>query len=245
MSKELYRSEDESGCIIVTEQSGKRILSFGSDLQQSSLYMHKAWHLVHEYTQIMLLGLIFIEAKNITLLGLGGGGLVHCLNHFYPACNLKVIEIRQLVIDVAYEWFALPRENSLQVICDEAGSYLSNAEQCSTDLLFSDLYEARGMSKVQQQGEFISNCNRALTDSGWLVINFHSLPDNDSLVMQQIQQLFQTVYICDVFKGNWVLFCGKAELECDKKELKKRVSELGKKIEMPLMYYFKQLRDYK
>lgn len=245
MAKELYRDVDEQGCIIVTEQADKRTLSFGSGLQQSSLYRDRPWHLVHEYTQIMLLGLVFLETKNITLLGLGGGGLAHCLNHFYPAINLKVIEIRQRVIDIAYEWFALPRDKNLLVICDEAGRYLASAEQCSIGLLFSDLYEARGMSEVQQQGAFISNCNRALTDSGWLVINFHSLPDNDSLVMQQIQQLFQTVYICDVFKGNWVLFCGKAELECDKNELKKRVSELGKKIEVPLMYYFKQLRDYK
>jgi spermidine synthase len=193
----------------------------------------------------MLLGLIFVEAKQVTILGLGGGGLVHCLNHFFPAINLKAVELRQLVINVAVEWFTLPVEESLQVFCDDAQYYMARVEPAETDLIFSDLYQASGMSEVQQQADFISHCSKALTDNGCLIINYHSMPNNSAAVMQQLQSLFSSVYICDVFKGNQVLFCIKTKRDYDKKELKTSLSKLEKKVEIPLMYYFKKLREYK
>ena len=87
MGKELYRTEDADGSIIVTQRGNKRLLSFGSKLEQSSVLMGNPHYLIHEYTQIMLLGLIFADTRHITVLGLGGGGLAHSLSHFLSAVN--------------------------------------------------------------------------------------------------------------------------------------------------------------
>ena len=103
MGKELYRIEDDEGSIVVTQRGNKRLLSFGSRFEQSSVLMGKPWYLIHEYTQIMLLGLLFVDARRITLLGLGGGGLVHCLSHYFSQSTIQVVEIRQAVIDIAYD----------------------------------------------------------------------------------------------------------------------------------------------
>jgi len=241
MAKELYRTEDEQGLVIVTEQGDKRILSFASDLQQSCVDMHRPYYLLHEYTQIMLLGLVFAEPENITMLGLGGGGLAHCLNHFYPQCVTRVVEIRQEVIDVAYSWFNLPRKANLKVICSDANEYIKQVKSTSINLLLCDLYEANGMSEMQQQAEFIEHCYQTLNDDSCLVINFHNMPEEDSDVMQKIKQRFTEVFVCDVFIGNWVLFCLKANSGFEKSELEDRARVLAKKVGMPLMYYFKQL----
>jgi len=243
MAKELYRIEDKQGLVIVTEQGDKRILSFASDLQQSCIDMHRPYYLLHEYTQIMLLGLIFVEAKNITLLGLGGGGLAHCLNYYYPQCVTRVVEIRQSVIDIAYNWFNLPRKSNLKVICSDANDYIKQEKSASINLLLCDLYEAHGMSEIQQQAEFIKHCFQALNDNSCLVINFHNMPDEGSDVMQQIQQLFAEVFVCDVFIGNWVLFCLKTSSGFELSELEEQARALAKKTGMPLMYYFKQLSN--
>ena len=79
MGKEIFRTEDDIGVIVVFQRANKRILSFDYSLEQSCVYMEKPYYLAHEYTQAMLLGLLFVDAKHVTLLGLGGGGLVHCL----------------------------------------------------------------------------------------------------------------------------------------------------------------------
>lgn len=242
MGKELYRIEDGIGGIIVSQRGDKRVLSFDAGLEQSRLLMNKPYYLSHEYTQIMLLGLLFVEARHMTILGLGGGGLAHCLSYYYPQATIQAVEMRQAVIDIAYEWFDLPRTPQLQVSCSNALMYMRNAEAGSTDLILSDLYEAKVMSEVQTHLSFVESCYKALSDQGWIVFNFHDLPEKDSAIMQKISSLFAEVYVCDVYKGNWVMFCGKAESVFVKSELAERAKNLAKKVEMPLMYYFKQLR---
>lgn len=242
MGKELYRVEDGLGTIVVSQRGEKRVLSFDAGLEQSSVLMNKPYYLSHEYTQIMLLGLVFAESKHLTLLGLGGGGLVHCLSHYYPQSTIQVVEIRQAVIDIAYEWFELPQLPNLQVSCANALKYMRLAEAGTTDLILSDLYESTVMSEVQAHQSFIESCYRALSEQGWIVFNFHDLPAEDSAVMETITCLFSEIYVCDVFKGNWVMFCGKNPCEFEKSELSSRTRDLVKKVEMPLMYYFKQLQ---
>jgi len=61
MGKELYRIEDGDGSIVVTQRGNKRLLSFGSRLEQSSVLMNMPHFLIHQYTQIMLLGLLFVD----------------------------------------------------------------------------------------------------------------------------------------------------------------------------------------
>jgi len=242
MINELYRTADEYGEIVVVELGDKRILNFASGLQQSAIYPHKPYSLVHEYTQIMLLGLIFVEAKNIAIFGLGGGGLVHCLSHYYPQVKLQAVELRQAVVDVAYDWFYLPKNENINVYCDDATKFVKNLDKECVDIVFSDLYEAQGMSDAQLQSEFIIDSYMALNEHACLVVNFHYLPDGDAIVLEQIRRLFSCVYLCDVFKGNQVLFCIKSNLDVDKDELKKRASRLAKTMDLPLKYYFKQLR---
>ena len=125
MGKELFRTEDDEGSIVVTQRGNKRLLSFGSMLEQSSVLTGKPYYLINEYTQIMLLGLIFVDGREITLLGLGGGALAHCLSHYFPQSTIQVVEIRQAVIDVAYDWFDLSRIDNLQVVNGDALHFLS------------------------------------------------------------------------------------------------------------------------
>lgn len=242
MGKELYREEDGLGTIVVSQQGDKRVLSFDAGLEQSSVLMSKRYYLSHEYTQIMLLGLLFTEPKHISLLGLGGGGLAHCLSYYYPQVTIQVVEIRQAVIDIAYQWFELPQQSGLRVSCVNALKYMRDAEAGATDLILSDLYESTVMSEIQAHQSFIASCHKALSKQGWIVFNFHDLPAEDSPVMKTIDDLFSEVYVCDVFKGNWVMFCGKNTCEYTDSELSARAKGLVKKVEMPLMYYFKQLR---
>jgi len=244
MGEEVYRIEDEVGLIVVTQRGEKRVLSFAGGLEQSSVLMNKPYCLPHEYMQIMLLGLVYVDARHITLLGLGGGGIAHFLSHYYPQVATQVVELRQSVIDVAYDWFKLPRTPSLMVECADAYQYMQAAEKVGTNLILSDLYEAQGMSEVQAQESFIDACYQGLAEQGLLVLNFHHLPEKNSPLMQKIMAMFAEVYICDVFSGNRVMFCAKNDVLLDKTELAARAKTLTKKVEMPLMYYFKQLRKY-
>jgi spermidine synthase len=245
MGKVLYRTEDDVGSIIVTQRGNKRLLNFGSRLEQSSVLMGKPWYLIHEYTQIMLLGLLFVDARHMTLLGLGGGGLAHCLSHFFPQSGIRVVELRQAVIDIAYEWFDLPRLENMLVVNDDALHYLSNLEPGTTDIIFSDLYEAEGMAACQAQQEFIIACYHALSEAGCLVINFHHKPHPGSLQMNTIEHFFSDIIVYDseasAGRKNSVMFCCKAVIALHQPDLNWRVELLTKQVKMPLMQYYRGL----
>jgi spermidine synthase len=244
MGKVIFRTEDDMGVIVVSQRGDKRVLSFDSGLEQSSVYLSKPYYLAHEYTQVMLLGLILVDAKHVTLLGLGGGGLAHCLSHYYKELTINVVELRQAVIDIAYEWFDLPRIPQLQVSQDDAQQYLLRTKSASTDIIFSDLYHANGMSELQNQKGFLKNCYKALNRKGWLVLNFHTMPVFESALMQTLRSLFPDIRVCNVIKGNWILICGKTPSPFDEETLTRRAEVLVEQVKMPLMYYYRQLRVF-
>lgn len=239
--KECYRINDNFGQIIVSEHGDVRILSFDSSLQQTCINIEKPHVLMHEYTRIMLLGNLFVDAKNMTLLGLGGGAFANCLSYCYPEIKVIVIELRQCVIGVAYDWFCLSKSENLKVVCSDANDYIKMENVCDIDLLFSDLYDEQGMSERQLQTVFIEHCFKALSEDGCLVVNFHEIPSPDSLLMQKIKALFVSVFVCDVFKGNRVVFCCKSVKDINGYAMKKRLKTLEKETGTPLLYYFNQL----
>ena len=241
MGKELSRVEDDYGVIVVTQRGNKRVLNFGSMLEQSCVLVDKPYYLMHEYTQAMLLGVLFVDARHATLMGLGGGGFAHCLNHYFPDLIIQVVELRQAVIDIAYEWFNLLYLSRLKITCSDASDYLALAGEGSTDIIFSDLYLSEGMAECQAQQQYIQNAYKALTQQGWLILNFHDMPADDSPVMQTIRNLFAEIYLCTVPDGNCILYCGKAPLSFDEEQMQQRAESLVQQVDMPLMYYFRKL----
>jgi spermidine synthase len=251
MGKELYRMKDSDGSIIVTQRGNKRLLSFGSRLEQSSVLMNMPHYLIHQYTQIMLLGLLFVDdrddARHMSLLGLGGGAMAHCLSHYFPESSISVVEIRQAVINIAYDWFDLPRRDNLQVVNDDALDYISSLEQGTTDIIFSDLYIAEGMATCQAQRTFIRACFTALSEQGCLVLNFHQKPEDGSELMAEMEELFSEIIIhdADVLPGqkpNSIMFCCKRTVALHTPDLNWRAELLAKRVKMPLMQYYRQLR---
>jgi spermidine synthase len=194
----------------------------------------------------MLLGLLFVEARRMTLLGLGGGALAHCLCHHFPESVIEVVEIRQAVIDIAYDWFDLPRRDNLHVVNADAMHYLSKLEQGASDIIFSDLYVAKGMSACQAQQAFIQASYKALSEQGCLVINFHQWPEQGSELLAAIERLFSEIFIHDTESlpgqsPNSIMFCCKHAVALHTPELNWRAELLTKLVKMPLSQYYRQL----
>lgn len=177
--------------------------------EQSGFYLEKPYELVHEYTRIMLLALGFITPKHITILGLGGGSLLRSLHYYLDNCEFHAIELRQQVYEVARDYFDTPTDKRVRVsIADAQAQLIANAD-CSTDVIFSDIYDAADMSSIQVKKEFLVECERTLTQQGWLVINYHTLPDRHSAFFKTLQDLFPSIIICAGEFNSHVLFASK------------------------------------
>lgn len=211
----VYQTRDAYGDIIVYDVDKWRILTFGSIFEQSCLERDNLSLLVHEYSQAMLLPLLALQPAHVTVLGLGGGGLVHALYHALPEAHIDIVELRQAVIDVAYAHFFLPRDRRINVFCADAETHVGNAMLASTDLILCDLYDAHEASATQLDAAFYRRCKLLLKPDGWLALNYHQLPSIEHPAIRAICRFFESVFLCVVGSGNWVVLASNARIARD------------------------------
>jgi len=236
----IYRTNDQWGEIMVIDRKGCRVLAFDPIYEQSCIDLKKPHIPVHEYTQIMLLVLAFIKPQHITILGLGGGCLLHCLNYLLPQCTLFSVELREKVYEVALNFFLIPTKNNINVFISDAQLAIRRCEDKSTQIIFADMYQRYGMNPFQMQKKFIQQCYRVLDDTGWLVVNYHQLPEFNSSFIQCLLRNFIEIYICPAFSGNYILFASKSPIGPRNKQ-KIRVFELEKQLNIKLDHLFKRI----
>ena len=208
--KIIHSTSDCYGNILVIDYPRYRVMSFDSIYEQSGFYTEKPYVLVYEYTRMMMLVLGFAIPRHATLLGLGGGSLLRSLHHYLPHCHFHVVELRPEVYKVAKEYFDIPDDRRVSVTFEDAEVQMKSGKDSGTDIIFADLYDAYCMSPVLAQQQFVRDSWRTLTKHGWLVINFHHLPDRDSPFFECLSDYFGTVMVGSCQLGNHILFACKS-----------------------------------
>lgn len=237
----VYRTTDEFGDILVIDRASYRSLTFDSVFDQSCLDLKKPNNLVHEYTHAMMLVTAFIKPHHATILGLGGGCLLRSLHSIWPQCELHAVELRQRVYEVASEYFGIPKSNKITVSIADAEQYLMCAKDASTTVIFADMFTAFCMNPLQEQQDFIKQCYRVLRKKGWLVINFHDIPDINTSFFKFICSVFSDVFVYKTVIGNNnILFASKDRVDA-LPQYESAVSALNKKIATKPLNFFNRL----
>jgi spermidine synthase len=242
IGKELYRSYDEYGLIKVVDDGNKRFLAFAEDDEQSCQLKSEPVQLQHDYTQAMLLVLLFCQPQKIILFGLGGGCLASTLHHHFPGLKLRVVELRQAVVDLAHRFFQLPRSKRMTVYTEDVGDFLQR-EHGKADVIFSDIYCAQGLDRQQVQPWFIERCAELLKDQGWLVLNCWRQHRAEDAMIESLQQHFTDVRVCGTAEGNWVVLAGKQRFSGSASGQKSAAKALSKKLGYSLSAHFSRLNQ--
>lgn len=242
----IHRTNDAWGDICIIDRGSIRALNFDPVYDQTGIYIQYPHIPVHEYTRVMLLVLAFINPSHITLLGLGGGSLIHCLHFLLPECPLFCIELRKEVYNVAMDFFQLPEAKNIEILIADAQVAIKFQKSNGTQVVFADMYLDYGMDSFQIQQQFIEQAHRVLDNSGWLVINFHELPELDSTFMQYMHNYFADLFICPTVSDNYILFASKSSIEdlhLDSYQI--ALAELENALNIKLLRLFKKVKRYK
>ena len=236
----VLSTSDAFGNILVIDYQGYRVLTFDSPFVQSGFYLEQPFAVVHEYISIMVLVLGFVAPRHVTVLGLGGGSLLRSLHHALPRCHFQVAEIRAKVRDIARDFFFIPMDDRVTISITDAQSQLEALGEESTDIVFSDLYDADVMSPVQAHEAFVRQSGRVLCERGWLVASYHELPKEDSHLMQVLREQFAQVWVCPGVIGNFILFASKAP-GMDLPSAAVAIQMIERDLATPLMPLFERL----
>lgn len=239
----LHDSADELGPIRIFDDGQYRILSFAEGDEQSRIRLSTPHVLQHEYTQAMMLPLLFCEPKRVCILGLGGGTLLNALHHSVPAIHLTAVELRQEVLDAAEMYFKLPRGKRINLEVANAIDYIEAGLTKKVDILMTDLYNTEGMDRGVLQASFIADCAKNIKEDGWLALNCWVDHKNNQELTDIIKQHFNDVRALDTGSGNWVVIAGKRANHDNAKELKNTAQKLSDKLGFQLGKWLSRLSE--
>jgi spermidine synthase len=191
----LKHCRDEYGEIFVAENDGTRSLYFGDGILQSSIRLDNPGSIIDNYNQSIMSCLLFLEEpRSVLLIGLGGCSLVHFLLRTFPGCAVDVVEIRKQVIDLAYEYFLLPKWNPNLRIFHAAGQDFVRQqaeENGNYDLIIVDAFDDDGPAAALSVTPFIDTCRSRLKEGGICVMNlWHRPKDNFPRLHASFQEVF-------------------------------------------------------
>lgn len=235
LGREIHRRYDEYGIIQVFDDGNKRYLSFGTADEQSCQLKARPNQPQHDYLRGMLAVLSQVSAdvpiERIAIIGTGGGGIARALFEHTHSTQIDAVDLRAAVIQVALQYFELPRNPRLKTHINSAEHFLAKQvlsqqvlkEAEKYDLIFSDIYLADGLSAEQLQSDFISNSKMLLKDSGWLVLNLWKEHRAEALFIQTLKQHFSTIATSTTKDGNWLIWASpKANALLDKVDCRQR-----------------------
>lgn len=242
---ELHRVTDEWGKIHVVSDSSNYYLTFGAGGQQSGMQINQPDRLLFQYTQAMMLGVLFCpNAKSALLLGLGAGSIAKSLLICDDQLQITAVELRESVVDVAHQWFDLPKSERLNIETTDAFQYIASASQ-SADLLFVDLYLDNGIQDSLSSKKFIRHCYNVLNDDGCLVLNLWQ-EDKGYLPfdLPYLEETFGSQALMLVTdEGNIIVIIGR-EFQPDPhpRRLQPKAKKLGAKLDIPLQKLLNHLQ---
>ncbi|MCL1123343.1 spermidine synthase [Shewanella surugensis] len=232
--KVLHRSNDEYGPLIVLDNKDTRILAFADNDEQSKLLKLTPHIPQHTYVQAMLLVLLFCQPKRVMILGLGGGGLIHALKHYDAGIKMTAVELREQVIVLSKRFFQLPIGKKLTLVHQDAKVFLTEKQYKKVDVVFADIYDAKGVDEMQLSAEFIALCADAIKEKGFLVLNCWKEHSQDRQLLTYLQMHFVDIRACLTGGGNWVIIACKQQDHTSASELKTYAQALSKQLDFPL-----------
>lgn len=138
--------------------------------------------------------------KNIALLGLGGGAVVHPLLKHFQSKRLDAVELDPVHIQVAQQFFGVT-DARVKIHQQDAAKWITKTKR-HYDLIIDDLYgHADGEPErgVELDREWLDTLVSRLSDQGLLVINFTAMAQVRALA-KPLRQLSRKA-----FHSGWLL----------------------------------------
>ena len=172
MEQIVFQGSSGTHPVVVTEDYPLRSLRFGTCARQSCIDLEYPHRLQLAYGRWMMSALLFVNRpEQVLLLGLGGGGLVHFLHHYYPAMRIRAVEKSATVIRVGRAFFGLGTGAGLEIVQADGADFVREPGTDSYDLVLVDLFTPTAMASPLFDADFYRYLSALLRSGGMAVFN--------------------------------------------------------------------------
>ncbi len=190
----LHAKDTQYHRLAVVEDSTSRYLRFDSSFQ-SGMYRGQPFRTRFEYTDYLQLALAYNpDAKRILFVGLGGGSAPKRMWRDFPALRLDVVELDSEVVDVAYRFFELPRDERLEVDVGDGRRFLS-ANEGPWDAIVIDAFYSDSIPFHLATREFLELAQARLAPGGVIATNvIGAVRGEQSRLLRSMLRTYRTVF---------------------------------------------------
>lgn len=169
----VFRSDAHEPLIEVVDEGKLRTLYFGTGARQSCVCLTEPDRLRLPYTRAMMSFVLLLAQppQRVLVLGLGGGSVAKFLLRAFNACRIDAVEQSAQVVQVAHDYFGLPRTERCTIHVGDADTFVARAETGAYDAVLVDLYNAAGAARCIRRAAFVHHCRRILQPRGVLAMN--------------------------------------------------------------------------
>jgi spermidine synthase len=170
-----------------------------TDLLQSVFDLNNPLHLVSEYTQAMMLGLIWQnQPQRIYIAGFGGGRIPLVLHHYLPESTIDCADIDPIAIEAATKCFGVKLDDRLTVAIQDGREYLEQQNSdIQYDIIMTDVFFGNGYfpHRLATQ-EFYQLCKKHLSSDGVVLVNLLQRDEFYAEKIKTFQSVFNRVCVC-------------------------------------------------
>ena len=180
--------------LAVVDDADTRYLRFDNSLQ-SAMVIDRPFATRYRYTDLFHLGIAYNpDAQNVLFVGLGAGSSEKRMWRDFPKLQIQAVELDPVVVDVAYRWFALPRDPRLQVDVGDGRRFLAGNEK-RWDVIVIDAFFADAIPAHLVTQEFLALARSRLAPGGVVVTNaIGALEGPGSRLFRSIYKTYRTAF---------------------------------------------------
>jgi spermidine synthase len=175
--KLIHKAQSQYGKykIIDLKYDGRpaRVLYGESNSPQSGIALDDNPELIFDYNQRFLEMVMSHRPNRLLVIGGGAFMLPTALFQRFPGLHIDVVEIDQVLVDLSYEYFSLPRDDRLRVHVDDGARFVATTKE-KYDMIIIDAFTGYTIPHHLLQHDTITQYRRILKKNGVLALNFIS-----------------------------------------------------------------------
>lgn len=186
----MSHPEDTHPVPFVHDDLDTRSLHFGVLEIQSRMRLQDPDALDLDYTRTMM-GFLALQpqARDIALIGLGGGSIAKFCHRHLRRVRLLVVEINPHVIALREQFMIPPDDERLRVLQADGTQFVAGTDE-RFDVLLLDAFDPIGLPAALGTQRFYDDCADVLRPGGLLVANLHSGDPQSALYAERIGTAF-------------------------------------------------------
>ena len=208
----------------------------GVEQVQSVLNLKQPYELVTQYSRLMFASYFFMpEQKQVLIVGLGGGAMVHFYEHYDPQVKVDAVEIDEKVVQLAEKYFDVRTQKNTNIITEDAFKYFKS-NKTRYDVIYMDAFlkpseetDSTGQPLRLKTVEFYKGLREQLTPDGIVVINLNTHQrTNDDLAA--IRSAYPQAYTFRAATPNMIVVCTWDKTRVAPAALREKANELDRRF---------------